>query len=92
MNTDRNKTFSHLRKESLDVYNRLKSIEEDIKFVNQVHDAYPDFPLLRTRSNFIRVQNPSRSHSTSANLRCGAWYTDPCLACFPQIFCARIEP
>ncbi|KAJ3810615.1 initiator tRNA phosphoribosyl transferase [Lentinula aff. lateritia] len=46
MNADRNKTFSHLRKESLDIYNRLKSIEEDIKFVNQVHDAYPDFPLL----------------------------------------------
>ncbi|KAJ3996558.1 initiator tRNA phosphoribosyl transferase [Lentinula boryana] len=43
---NRNEAFSHLRKESLDIYNRLKSIEEDIQFVNQVHDAYPDFLLL----------------------------------------------
>ncbi|KAJ4483778.1 initiator tRNA phosphoribosyl transferase [Lentinula aciculospora] len=43
---NRNETFLHLRKESLDIYNRLKSIEEDIKFVKQVHDAYPDFPLI----------------------------------------------
>ncbi|KAK7052804.1 tRNA A64-2'-O-ribosylphosphate transferase [Paramarasmius palmivorus] len=41
-----NETFAHLRKESLDLFNRLHSIEEDIKFVEQVHDAYPDIPLL----------------------------------------------
>ncbi|KAJ3726981.1 tRNA A64-2'-O-ribosylphosphate transferase [Lentinula raphanica] len=38
--------FSHLRKESLDIYNRLKSIEEDIQFIYQIHNAYLDYPLL----------------------------------------------
>ncbi|KAJ3515773.1 hypothetical protein NMY22_g14359 [Coprinellus aureogranulatus] len=39
--------FSEIRKESLDIYNRLHSIEEDVEFVNSVHDAYPDLPLIR---------------------------------------------
>jgi len=39
--------FSELRKESLDVFNRLHSIEEDVAFVNQVNDAYPDLALVR---------------------------------------------
>ncbi|THV06174.1 initiator tRNA phosphoribosyl transferase [Dendrothele bispora CBS 962.96] len=46
-NTQRNNyAFSQIRKESLDLYNRLHSIEKDIHFVNQVHDAYPQFPLI----------------------------------------------
>ncbi|KAJ7188869.1 initiator tRNA phosphoribosyl transferase [Mycena filopes] len=39
-------TLAFLRKESLDVFNRLHSIDEDVLFVNQVHAAYPDIPLL----------------------------------------------
>ncbi|KAK7472369.1 tRNA A64-2'-O-ribosylphosphate transferase [Stygiomarasmius scandens] len=41
-----NSAFSQIRKESLDIYNRLHSIEKDIEFVNQVHAAYPQYPLL----------------------------------------------
>ncbi|KIK69011.1 hypothetical protein GYMLUDRAFT_236879 [Collybiopsis luxurians FD-317 M1] len=41
-----NEAFAHLRRESLDIFNRLKSIQEDINFVNQVHYHYPEFPLL----------------------------------------------
>lgn len=41
------RALNELRKESLDVYNRLHSIEEDISFVNEVHKAYPGFPILR---------------------------------------------
>ncbi|ESK97207.1 trna a64-2 -o-ribosylphosphate transferase [Moniliophthora roreri MCA 2997] len=41
-----NEAFAHLRKESLDLFNRLHSIEEDINFVEQVHNAYPSVPLL----------------------------------------------
>lgn len=40
-------TFSILRKESLDIFNRLHSIEEDVAFVRQVQKAYPTIPLLR---------------------------------------------
>jgi len=40
--------LSYLRKETLDIYNRLHSVEEDIDFVQQIHDAYPDTPLLRS--------------------------------------------
>jgi tRNA A64-2'-O-ribosylphosphate transferase len=36
-----------LRKESLDIYNRLHSIEEDIAFVNHIQSHYSNFPLLR---------------------------------------------
>ena len=50
-----NETFAHLRKESLDLFNRLHSIEEDIKFVEQVHDAYPDIPLLRKLSSPVSL-------------------------------------
>ncbi|KAG7091219.1 hypothetical protein E1B28_010270 [Marasmius oreades] len=38
--------FSHLRKESFDLYNRLHSIQEDVQFVKQVHAAYPTIPLI----------------------------------------------
>lgn len=45
-------TLSYLRKESLDIFNRLHSIEEDIAFVSQVRNAYPTIPLLRL-SNLV---------------------------------------
>ncbi|KAF9012558.1 initiator tRNA phosphoribosyl transferase [Cyathus striatus] len=35
-----------IRKESLDIYNRLHSVIEDVTFVQQVHEAYSDIPLL----------------------------------------------
>ncbi|KAK1235522.1 tRNA A64-2'-O-ribosylphosphate transferase [Marasmius sp. AFHP31] len=44
-NTQRG-ALAHIRKESLDLYNRLHSIEEDVRFVNQVHNAYPKLPLI----------------------------------------------
>lgn len=40
-------TLAHLRRESLDVYNRLHSIAEDISFVETVRRTYPDLPILR---------------------------------------------
>ncbi|OJT10576.1 hypothetical protein TRAPUB_12912 [Trametes pubescens] len=39
--------LAYVRKESLDIYNRLHSIAEDVQFVQQVHEAYPDIPILR---------------------------------------------
>lgn len=39
-----------LRKEYLDIYNRLHSIKEDVSFVNHVYRCYPDFQLLRAFS------------------------------------------
>ncbi|KAH9935229.1 initiator tRNA phosphoribosyl transferase [Epithele typhae] len=38
--------LAYVRRESLDIYNRLQSIAEDVKFVHQVHREYPDLPLL----------------------------------------------
>ncbi|KAF9073544.1 initiator tRNA phosphoribosyl transferase [Rhodocollybia butyracea] len=46
MMMNRNEAFAQIRKESLDIYNRLKSVEEDIMFVDEVHASYPHFPLL----------------------------------------------
>lgn len=39
--------LAELRRESHSIFNRLHSIAEDAAFVGQVHDHYPDFPLLR---------------------------------------------
>lgn len=38
--------LAYLRKESLDIYNRLHSIDEDVDFVQLVHETYPQIPLL----------------------------------------------
>ncbi|KAF7362387.1 Initiator tRNA phosphoribosyl transferase [Mycena venus] len=38
--------LAFLRKESLDLFNRLHSIAEDVAFVDHVHNAYPDIPIL----------------------------------------------
>ena len=51
--------LSYLRRESLDIYNRLHSIEEDVKFVNQVRQAYPSFAFLREFYSF--AWNPRTS-------------------------------
>ena len=47
-NSNDNNALSYIRKESLDIYNRLHSIAEDATFVQEVHEAYPDAPLLRS--------------------------------------------
>lgn len=39
--------LSLLRKESLDLYNRLHSIQEDVDFVKEVCAAYSHLPVLR---------------------------------------------
>jgi tRNA A64-2'-O-ribosylphosphate transferase len=36
-----------LRKESLDIFNRLHSIDQDIKFIEQVYNKYSGIPLVR---------------------------------------------
>jgi tRNA A64-2'-O-ribosylphosphate transferase len=43
---EKSEAFAFLRKESLDLFNRLHSIDEDVAFVNQAHAAYPDIPIL----------------------------------------------
>ncbi|KAJ1675177.1 tRNA A64-2'-O-ribosylphosphate transferase [Spiromyces aspiralis] len=36
----------HLRKDARNIYNRLKSIEEDSAFVSEVSAAFPDYPVI----------------------------------------------
>ncbi|CCM05216.1 uncharacterized protein FIBRA_07426 [Fibroporia radiculosa] len=42
--------LSHIRKESMDTYNRIHSIAEDVNFVSEIHAAYSDLPVLRELS------------------------------------------
>lgn len=42
-----NQALAHIRKESLDLYNRVHSIAEDCEFVKAVRIAYQDLPLVR---------------------------------------------
>lgn len=51
-NTSEVSARAYIRRESLDIYNRLHSIEADIAFVNEVRRAYPTFPLIRTVLSF----------------------------------------
>ena len=69
--TSESSARAHIRRESLDIYNRLHSIRADIAFVNQVRAL---FPLIRTASLL-----PSNTFPLTANLRCGAWSTDPAI-------------
>ena len=50
---DQSDILTYIRRESLDVYNRLHSIAEDVEFVNLVHEAYPNLPLLRKSNRFV---------------------------------------
>jgi hypothetical protein len=40
--------LAYIRRESLDIYNRIQSIGADIAFVEQVRAAYPAVPLIRS--------------------------------------------
>ncbi|KAI0028827.1 tRNA A64-2'-O-ribosylphosphate transferase [Vararia minispora EC-137] len=51
--------LAYLRRESLDIYNRLHSIEEDISFVLRVREAYPQLaitPNLRCGAWYINPE------------------------------------
>lgn len=77
-NDTRLSALHHLRKESLDIYNRLHSIAEDIEFVKSVRAAYPHLPILREcYSIILQVPHNSVLMQRSANQRCGLWYVDP---------------
>jgi tRNA A64-2'-O-ribosylphosphate transferase len=57
--TSESSARAHIRRESLDIYNRLHSIQADIAFVNEVRTAYPSFPLIRTASCTLHFVPPS---------------------------------
>jgi tRNA A64-2'-O-ribosylphosphate transferase len=44
---DSSSPLAQIRRESLDIYNRLHSIAEDVDFVTVVHNVYADIPLIR---------------------------------------------
>ena len=39
--------LAYVRKESLDIFNRIHSVQEDVGFVGRVHEAYLELPILR---------------------------------------------
>ncbi|PBK88499.1 initiator tRNA phosphoribosyl transferase [Armillaria gallica] len=57
----RNAALSYIRKEFLDIYNRLHSIDEDLTFVNQVRLAYKDLPILSNLRCGAWYTDPSTS-------------------------------
>jgi tRNA A64-2'-O-ribosylphosphate transferase len=57
MNTTEAREF--LRKESLDIFNRLHSIDQDIKFIEQVYNKYPGIPLVR---QYLVLMTRGKSH------------------------------
>lgn len=70
-----NLILKRIRADTNDVYNRLHSIHEDSQFVSSVADAFPDYPLFGT-PRFKPLEQYLMIKLTTANQRCGAWYTD----------------
>ncbi|KAH9975564.1 initiator tRNA phosphoribosyl transferase [Lactifluus volemus] len=56
---------AYIRRESLDIYNRLHSIEADIAFVNEVRATYPAFPLLPNLRCGAWYTDPTIAHPTA---------------------------
>ncbi|KAF9448279.1 initiator tRNA phosphoribosyl transferase [Macrolepiota fuliginosa MF-IS2] len=55
-----------LRRESLDIYNRLHSIQEDTGFVNHVHGHYPNLPFLPNLRCGAWYTDPAFANDTPA--------------------------
>ncbi|KAI0001052.1 initiator tRNA phosphoribosyl transferase-domain-containing protein [Russula vinacea] len=58
---------AHIRRESLDIYNRLHSIQADIAFVNEVRAAYPSFPLIPNLRCGAWYTDPAIVHFSSSS-------------------------
>ncbi|KAI0295302.1 initiator tRNA phosphoribosyl transferase-domain-containing protein [Russula brevipes] len=56
---------AHIRRESLDIYNRLHSIDADIAFVDQVRAAYPTLPLIPNLRCGAWYTDPTIAHPTA---------------------------
>ena len=51
------KEHAEIRKESLDIYNRVHSIAEDALFVEQVAEHYNGYPIIRA-AYFLSLAGP----------------------------------
>ncbi|KAF8336103.1 tRNA A64-2'-O-ribosylphosphate transferase [Amanita rubescens] len=58
--------FAYLRKESLDIYNRIHSIADDIHFVERVREVYPNLPILPNLRCGAWYTNPTISEDIPA--------------------------
>ncbi|EIM80755.1 initiator tRNA phosphoribosyl transferase [Stereum hirsutum FP-91666 SS1] len=58
--------LEYLRKESLDIYNRIHSIQEDIAFVESVREAYPTLTFLPNLRCGAWYTNPAHSSNEPA--------------------------
>ena len=74
--TNRSEAFKAIRKESLDVFNRLHSINEDASFVSSIAHAYPSFPVVGMNTMPYDIVILIIDAVVSANRRCGVWYVD----------------
>ena len=72
--TNRSEAFKAIRKESLDVFNRLHSINEDASFVSSIAHAYPSFPVVGMNTMPYDIVILIIDAVVSANRRCGVWY------------------
>jgi hypothetical protein len=60
------RSLVEIRKESLDIYNRIHSIAEDALFVEQVAEQYGGYPVIRAASFLsLAILGSNRAHSKS---------------------------
>jgi hypothetical protein len=56
------KGLAEIRKESLNIYNRIHSIAEDALFVEEVTEHYNEYPVIRTVRFLLLVDRHSNKH------------------------------
>lgn len=57
------KGLAEIRKESLNIYNRIHSIAEDVLFVEKVAEQYSGYPVIRAVHFFSLAGRRSNGHS-----------------------------
>jgi hypothetical protein len=66
--------LAHIRKESLDLYNRIHSIAEDVAFVAQVYSHFQRLPILRAyrslKSRITQLKRFCVYAKSQSSLRC----------------------
>lgn len=55
--------FKSIRTASLDIYNRLHSIDEDAAFVSDIADRFPSYPLFANQRCGAWYTDPARASS-----------------------------
>ena len=79
------KEVAEIRKESLDIYNRIRSIAEDALFVEKVAECYGEYPVIRAVHLLSLAGpdsngDPQQTSDAELGMLIRTWYVASCTA------------